>query len=438
MNRTISQTLPPTPPLPPSIQTALFLLRPFQLVDSCQRRYGDLFRLRLKGVGAIGEVVYIADTDAIRDVFAADGIAAHAGEANKVLAPVTGAKSILTLDREEHLRERKLISPALHGAALATAQRDIAEIAAEEEAAWPTDRPFALRPAMQRITFRVIARLVLGPENRQVVARLPALLEPVFNNAFALLPLLRHDLGPLSPWGRFRRGRERLDHELLSVIAERRARPPGSDVLSLLVHGTDPEQTRSDEQARDELLTLLLAGHETSATALSWAFERLARNPKALAFARRAAINDDERQLNAVIHETLRVRPVVMDVARILDRTLTVGGYDLPAGTTVMPSIYLVQTDERHHPHADVFCPERFLDARPDPSTWLPFGGGRRRCAGAAFAQLEIRTILQVVLTRRSLRAPNRDAERPVLRGVTFAPKHDTFMELPLVQPLAA
>ncbi len=224
MNKTIPQTLPPGPPLPPSIQTVLFLLRPFQFVDSCQRRYGDLFRLRLKGVGAIDEIVYIADVDAIRDIFAADGTAAHAGEANRVLEPVVGAKSILTLDREEHLRDRKLISPALHGAALATAQRDIAEITAEEEAAWPTDRPFALRPAMQRITFRVIARLVLGPENQQAVARLPALLEPVFNNAFALLPLLRHDLGPLSPWGRFRRGRERLDHELLRIIAERRAR----------------------------------------------------------------------------------------------------------------------------------------------------------------------------------------------------------------------
>ncbi len=206
-------------------------------------------------------------------------------------------------------------------------------------------------------------------------------------------------------------------------------------MLSLLVHGTDPEQPRSDEQARDELLTMLLAGHETSATALSWAFERLARNPEALAFARRAAINDDERHLNAVVHETLRVRPVVMDIARILDQPLTIGGYDLPTGTTVMPSIYLVQTDERHHSHADMFCPERFLDTRPDPSTWLPFGGGRRRCAGAAFALLEIRTILQVVLTRRSLRAPNSNAERPVLRGITFVPKHDAFMELPRAQP---
>jgi cytochrome P450 len=436
MTKTLSNTFPPGPSIPSPIQTALFFLRPFPFVHACQQRYGDIFRLRLiEGFGHTGDIVYIADIDAIRDVFAADGTAAHAGKANAVLEPVTGAQSILTLDREEHLSERKLISPALHGGALATAQRDIADIAAEEEATWPSDRPFALRPAMQRITFRVIARLVFGSEDPQTMTRLPELLEPVFNNVLALLPQLRYDLGPLSPWGRFRRGRDRLDRELLRIIAERRAKPPGTDMLSLLVFGTDPEQPRSDEQARDELLTLLLAGHETSATALSWAFERLARHPEALVLARRAAIEGDERYLNAVVHETLRVRPVVMDVARILDQPLSIGGYDIPTGTTVMPAIYLVQTDERHHPEAQTFRPERFLDTRPDVTTWLPFGGGRRRCVGAAFALLEIRTILQVVLARRSLRAPNSDAEQPVLRGVTFVPKRDAFMELPQAQP---
>ena len=433
MTKTLPKAFPPGPSIPSPIQTALFYLRPFQFVHSCQRRYGDLFRLRING---FGNIIYIADIDAVREVFAADGTAAHAGEANAILEPVTGAQSILTLDRDEHLRERRLISPALHGETLATAQRDIAGIAAEEEATWPSDRPFALRPALQRITFRVIARLVLGWEDPQAVTRLLAQLESMFNVSLVILPpALRRDLGPRSPWGRFRRARERLDHELQRIITERRAKPPGADLLSLLIHGTDPEQPRSDEQARDELLTLLLAGHETSATALAWAFERLARTPRALALARKAAIHNDERYLNAIAHETLRTRPVVMDVGRVLDQPLTVGGYLLPAGTTVMPSIYLVQADERHHPDADAFRPERFLDTRPDATTWLPFGGGRRRCAGAAFALLEIRTVLQVVLASRSLRAPNQDAERPVLRGITFVPKHDAFMELPQAQP---
>jgi cytochrome P450 len=429
MTKALPKTFPPGPSIPPPIQTALFYLRPFQFVHACQLRYGDLFRLRINGFGSI---VYIADIDAIREVFAADGSAAHAGEANAILEPVTGAQSILTLDREEHLHERRLISPALHGEALATAQRDIADIASDEEAMWPSDRPFALRPALQRITFRVIARLVLGWDDSQAVTRLLALLEPMFDISLLILPpALRRDLGPRSPWGRFRRAREQLDHELLRIIADRRAEAPGTDLLSLLVHGTDPERPRDDEQARDELLTLLLAGHETSATALAWAFERLARNPHALDLAREAAIDDDKRYLDAVVHETLRVRPVVMDVSRVLDQQLTIGGYLLPTGTTVMPSIYLVQADERHHPDADTFRPERFLDTKPDATTWLPFGGGRRRCAGAAFAQLEIRTVLQVVLARRSLRAPNRDAEPPVLRGITFVPKHDVFLELP-------
>jgi hypothetical protein len=420
--------------MPRPIQTALFLLRPFQFVDACQRRYGDLFGLQING---FGDVFYIADIDAIREVFAADGSAAHAGQANAILEHVTGAQSILTLDRDEHLRERRLISPALHGETLAAAQRAIAEITAEEEASWPTERPFALRPALQYLTFRVIARLVLGCEDRQTLARLLGLLEPVFKDiSLAILPpALRRDLGPLSPWGRFRRAREALDHELLRMIAARRALPPATDLLSLLVHGTNPEQPRNDEQARDELLTLLLAGHETSATALSWAFERLARNPHALTLARDAAVNNDARYLDAVAHETLRVRPVVMDIARVLDRPLTIGGYLLPVGTTVMPSIYLVHADERHHPDAAGFRPERFLEKRPDPSTWLPFGGGRRRCAGAAFALLEMRTILQVVLSRRSLRAPHPDPERAVLRGITFAPQHDALMELPRAGP---
>jgi cytochrome P450 family 135 len=429
MTTTFPKAFPPGPSIPPPVQTALFYLRPLQFVHACQHRYGDLFRLRING---FGNVVYIADIDAIREVFAADGAAAHAGKANAILEPVTGARSILTLDREEHLSERRLISPALHGETLATAQRDIAHIAAEEEVTWPSDRAFALRPALQRITFRVIARLLLGWENPQAVARLLALLEPMFNISLVILPdALRRDLGPRSPWGGFLRARERLDHELLRIIAERRAKPPGTDLLSLLVHGTSPEHPRSDEQARDELLTLLLAGHETSATALAWAFERLARTPRVLALAREAAIHNDEDYLDAIAYETLRTRPVVMDVGRALDQPLTIGGYFLPAGTTVMPSIYLVQGDERHHPDTDTFSPERFLDTRPDPATWFPFGGGRRRCAGAAFALLEIRTVLQVVLARRSLRAPNQGAERPVLRGITFVPKHDAFMELP-------
>jgi cytochrome P450 family 135 len=434
-NTVTRRASPPAPRIPPSIQTALFLKRPFPFVDHCRRRYGDIYRLRLRG---FGEIVYIADIEAIGELFAADGSAAHAGQANAILEHVTGSQSILTLDRDEHLRERRLITPALHGQALTRARAEIARIATEEQATWPTDRPFALRPALQHLTFRVIANLLLRREDPATLTRLLELLEPVFNSIpLAILPPpLRRDAGPLSPWGRFTRARARLDHELSRIIAERRYAPPGADLLGLLVYGTNPEQPRTEQQARDELITLLLAGHETSATALSWTFERLARNPGALALAHKAAATTDDdddkgRYLDAVIHETLRVRPVVMDVARVLDQPLTLGGYDLPAGTTVLPAIYLVHTDERHHHNPRAFQPERYLHTKPDPNTWLPFGGGRRRCAGAAFAQLEIHTILQTVLTHRTLRAPNPKPERPVLRGITFTPQHDTLLELP-------
>lgn len=425
--------MPPSPPIPRLIQTALFLRYPFPFVQFCQRHYGDLYRLKLAG---FGDVVYVGDIDAIREVFAADGRAAHAGEANAILQHVTGQRSILTLDREEHLSERRLISPALHGSALVRAQSDIARIAAEEEASWPTDRPIAMRPALQRLTFRVITSLLFGREDENEMLRLLGLLEPVFKSiSLAVIPpALRVQAGSLTPWGRFRQARTRLDDELLRLIADRRAAPTGPDLLGLLVHGSDPKRPRSDEQARDELITLLLAGHETSATALAWAFERLARHPQALATAHRATMDNDNRYLDAIAYETLRVRPVVMDVARVLDQPFPIGGYELPAGTTVMPSIYLVHSDRRHHEEPSAFRPERFLETQPEPATWLPFGGGRRRCAGAAFAMLEIRTILQVVLAQRTLRAPNVSSERPVLRGITFAPHNDAILELPTLR----
>ncbi|MGH2834206.1 MAG: cytochrome P450 [Solirubrobacteraceae bacterium] len=433
MISTHQKALPPSPPIPSLIQTALFLRHPFPFVQFCQRRYGDLYRLRLS---VFGDVVYIAHVDAIRQVFAADGTTAHAGEANAILQHVTGQHSVLTLDREEHLEERRLISSALHGKALIQAQSDIARIAAEEEANWPDDRPIAMRPALQRLTFRIIANLLLGREEESELRRLLMLLEPVFGSIplAVIPPTLRIKAGSLTPWGRFSRARSRLDDELLRIIVERRGAPPGPDLLSLLVHGTDPDRRRSDEQARDELVTLLLAGHETSATALSWALERLARHPHALAAAHKAAMDNDHDYLDAIAHETLRVRPVVMDVARVLSQPLTIAGYELPAGTTVMPSIYLVHTDDRHHQDPHAFRPERFLATRPEPATWLPFGGGRRRCAGAALAMLEIRTVLQTVLTRRTLRAPNPSSERPVLRGITFAPHNDATLEVPKIR----
>jgi cytochrome P450 family 135 len=422
--------IPPGPLLPAVAQTALLAARPFEFVGACRDRYGDIFRLRVSGVGGI---VCVFDPAAIQEVFSHDGVVAHAGEANTIIAPVVGSQSILTIDRDEHLGRRREISPAFHGAALKSAQADIEAILAVEESRWPRERPFALRPALQRITFRFIALLALGPQPETRVDRLLALFERLVSfNPAGLHPALRLDLGPLTPWGRFRRVQRLLDEELLEIISTRmrKPEPEGEDLLGVIVRGCEGNVQR----ARDELMALLLAGHETTATALSWAFERLARNPRVLAVARSAAATSDFDYLDAVALETLRARPVLSDVGRVIDQPLVLGGYTLPAGTTLRLSIALVQSDPGHYPQPDEFRPERFIGIRPDPTIWLPFGGGRRRCIGAGLAQVEMRTILRHVLARRSVQAPDPRPERPVPRGVTYAPGRDAFLELPVVR----
>jgi len=420
--------IPPGPPLPAVAQTALLAARPFEFVGACRARYGDIFRLRVSGVG---DIVCVFDPAAIQEVFSRDGAVAHAGEANTIIAPVVGSQSILTIDRDEHLERRREISPAFHGLALKSAQADIERIVAEEESRWPRERPFALRPALQRITFRFIALLALGPQPETRVNRLLALFERLVSfNPAGLHPALRLDLGPLTPWGRFRRVQRLLDDELLEIISARMRKPEQEDLLGVIVRGCEGNV----QQARDELMALLLAGHETTATALSWAFERLARNPRVLAAARSAASTSDFDYLDAVALETLRTRPVLSDVGRVIDQALVLGGYTLPAGTTLRLSIALVQSDPRNYPQPDEFRPERFIGVRPDPKIWLPFGGGRRRCIGAALAQVEMRTILRHVLARRSVQAPDPRPERPAPRGVTYAPGRDAFLRLPVVR----
>jgi cytochrome P450 family 135 len=420
-----SQALLPGPRMPALAQSAMLFANPFGFIESCRRRYGNLFRVRLSGAG---EFVCLFEPDEIRRVFEQDGISAHAGEANAVLEPVLGSDSILTIDRERHLARRRLLSPAFHGEALRAMAPAIKAIVAEEIAGWPLGQPLALRPQMQRITFRVIAKIVLGRDDPVEVARLVELFEPVIRvSPLILSPPLRVDLGPFTPWGRFRRAKRRLDEELGHLIADRRQQPEGADLLGILVHNSEEGE---EHQIRDDLLAFLLAGYETTATALSWAFERLARNPAAQATARRAAQEGQSDYLDAVAQETLRVRPIVADVGRVLDGPIEVGGYQLAAGTTVRLSIALVQSDERNYERPGEFLPERFLGRRPNRQIWLPFGGGRRRCIGAGLAQLEMREVLGQVLADRSVSAPDPDPERRVVRGATYVPHRGAVVEL--------
>lgn len=412
---------PDGPGLPAAVQAGLFLARPLEFLRWCQRRHGDVFTLRLTG---FGRVVYLADPGAIQDLFRADGDLGEAGSANVALEPVTGPGSLLRLEGADHLAERRRLMPAFHGRAVARLRDVIEEAAGREVCTWPVDEPFAVRPAMQRITFEVITRAVLGVDDDELRAELLELLGPLFDVPLSIMvPALRVDLGPASPWGSFVRSRQAADDRLYQLITQRRSRPPGDDVLGLLVYPADDRV--SDARVRDELVTLLLAGHETTASALAWAFELLAHHPEVVERIRAA---DTDSYITGVVKETLRVRSVVMDVGRRLLRPWRLGGYRVPAGTLVVPAIWLAHHDGRNYLRPEEFRPQRWL-ADDAGGPWIPFGGGRRRCLGAALAMTEMQLVLAAVLRHRTPR-PTGPPEPPRLRGITLVPARDACLRM--------
>jgi len=412
---------PPGPRLPAAVQSLLFIRWPYSFVRRCQERYGDVISMHS---AAIGKFVYLADPIDIEALFAHDGTEAHAGVVNAAIEPVTGPNSILLLDRGQHLAERRLLSPAFHGDAIRNLEVVAHDATERELRTWKDGAVLAARPAMQRITFEVICRAVLGVDDPALRKRLLDAFEPVFQiSPAALLPALQIDLGPLSPYGRFRRAMEHLDRVLFDLISERRVAAPQDDILGLLLAAADADGKQlGDRHIRDEMVTLLLAGHETTATALAWALERLAHHPEALDQVRSGLAAGQDELIDAVAAETLRVRPVVMDVWRRLSAPMKLGGYHFPAGTTVLPAIYLVHSDHRRHAQPADFNPQRFAGRRPSNDTWLPFGGGRRRCLGASLAQMELRVILSAVLAEYAPEPISDRPEQPRFRGVTLAP----------------
>jgi cytochrome P450 family 135 len=422
--------LPPGSRLPAVVQAVRFSRDPVGFLDRCRRRYGDVFSLPFP---AYGRLVYVADPALVKQVFTGDAATFHAGEANaRALEPILGRFSLLTLDGDEHMRQRKLLLPPFHGEAVRRYRDLIADVAAREVERWPVGEPFALRPRMQAVTLEVILRAVFGVREEERLARFRAVLPRLGESAGLQmwLPFLRRNLGPWSPWARFLRLRAEVDALVYEEIRRRRAAPDAAerdDVLSLLLGARHEDGSpMTDGELRDELITLLTAGHETSATALAWAFERVLRNPHALAKLDAECERGGHEYADAVVKETLRVRPVIVDVARVLAADIELGGWRLPAGTVVVPAIALVQLLPEVYAEPQEFRPERFIDAQPTPYTWIPFGGGVRRCLGAAFAQLEIRTVMQTVLAHVSLAAPDPESERVRLRHVTLVPEHDT------------
>jgi cytochrome P450 len=389
-----------------------------------RERYGDVFSSRFP---FFGDVVYVADPALVKEVFAGDPKVFHAGEANAtVLGDALGDNSLLTLDEGRHMSQRKLLLPPFHGAAVRRYVDVIAEAAAREVDGWTVGRPFALRPHMQAITLDVILRAVFGVRDgermdlfRERIPRLGNL-----SSVLDWLPFMQRDLGGLTPAARFRKAVAGVDELIYAEIAERHelgAAADRDDVLTLLLSARHEDGSpMSDVELRDELMTLLTAGHETTATGLSWAFERLLRTPRVME--RLLESLDDDDYLDAVVKETLRVRPVIVDVARKLTRDTSIADWQLPAGTMVLPAIAAVHMRPDLYPAPEEFRPERFLDEGAESYSWIPFGGGVRRCIGASFAQVEMRVVLREVLRRVRLRADSQRPERPQVRHVTVVP----------------
>ena len=421
--------LPPGPRAPATINSVRFVRRPLDTLLGWQRRYGPVFTVRFL---VFGTGVYLADPDEIRKIFTGDQSDLLAGEANSFLAPVLGESSVLVLDGPRHLRQRKLLLPPFQGSAVANFRTIISEVAEAEVSGWRSGDEFPIRERMRALTFEVICRAVFGVTEPARVARLRgALLSVIDSPGGMLLPApLRRDLGPWSPWGRMKRRLAVADALLYEEIERRRGESDldeRTDVLSLLLRARDEDgEPMSAVELRDELITMLAAGHETTATALAFAFDLLLRNPDVLRHLRDELDRGDDAYLDAVVTESLRLRPVIDGAERTLTKPRVVAGWELPAGIRVYPAIALVHHRPDLYPEPDAFRPERFLDGKAESYSWLPFGGGIRRCIGAALAQAEMAEVIRTIVSSVEVEPVRSEPDPVVLRGITLAPKHGT------------
>lgn len=425
--------LPAGPSAPPAIQMLRWIRSPFPLMDECHARFGDAFTMHLPGMPA---VVIVADPLAVKEVFGMGPDEGHAGKANFLLEPVVGEHSLLLLDGAEHLRQRKMILPAFHGERMHAYGRTMLDVANASIDDWPLGEVFPVHRPMQAITLQIILRTVFGVEEGPRFAELADALKGMLDataNPILLFPFMQRDLGPLSPWGRFRRQARRASDILRSEIRRGRekAGPRRLDVLAMMLDARDDEgRPLSEDEVHDELVTLLVAGHETTATALAWTLRWLlpdrslvGRLNEELA----SAAGDPMRVaklslLDATVKEALRLQPVIPMVGRVLQEPTKIGGLDLPAGVVVAPSIYLVHRRPSLYPEPERFRPERFLDLKPAAWEWLPFGGGIRKCVGAAFAMYEMKMVLAAMLPRVEMRLAT-DRVRNVRRAITITPE---------------
>ncbi|MGO9319267.1 MAG: cytochrome P450 [Solirubrobacteraceae bacterium] len=419
--------LPPGPRAPAAWQTILAWRRPTALLERCRARYGRRFTLRVLGQPPF---VVLSDPEEIKQMFMAPADVLHPGEGVRVIESIVGRNSVILLDEDAHMEQRKLMLPAFHGERMQRLAGVMDELAERELARWPREQPIALHPRLQRVTLEIILRVVFGLQQGAQLDELRATLTELLafsESPLSLLPFAQRVLSGHGRWARFPQLYEAVDRQLFELIEQRRReRGEGrDDVLDMLLGARHEDGSpMSAQELRDELVTVLVAGHETTASQLAWAFERLAREP---AVTRRLTEELDEGEseeyLTASIQEILRLRPVLAEAEpRVVKRTIEIGGFEYPPGVALVASAYLVHRDPDVYPEPLAFRPERFVEKGPGTYTWIPFGGGRTRCLGASFALLEMKVVLSAVLRKCEIAAVDPAPERTRRRSITLSP----------------
>jgi len=418
-------SLAPGPRMPSALQALGWAKRPYPFMKRCRERYGDTFTLRILHSGTW---VFLCDPVDVKRVFTTPAAELGVELANPLLLPVLGPRSVMLLEEPEHMPRRRLMLPPFHGRRMGTDAEMMAEVTRSEIGRWPVGEPFELWPRMQRITQEVIVRSVFGRDEagrlgplRELLHRLTATL----NDPGRLSMLAALGPGWFARSGRFRAAMEPVEAALLEEVDRRRRAGPNGhkDIVSILIDARyEDDSPLSDRDMRDELMTLLTDGPTSSS--LAWVFERLLRHPEKLERLREEVLaGEEDTYMDAVVKETLRLCPPVPVVVRRLLEPLELGGHELPAGTTVAPCVYLIHRREDVYPQPRRFLPERFLEQAPGTYTWIPFGGGTRRCLAASYAELEMKRVLRTVLSEVDLRPAEEDAgEHSRRSAISFSP----------------
>jgi cytochrome P450 len=436
--------LPPGPKLPALLQTLGFIVAPVRFIDAMRRRHGDIVTFSTSFDSGF---VMVFDPEVVKQVFRAPPDRLRAGEANALLGTILGQRSVLLLDGAEHLRHRKLMLPPFHGQRMRAYEQVMREAADREIDRWPVGEPFAAMPSMQALTLDVITRAVFGVEEGERLSelkrRLRAMIMPV-SRRLGVMILAFGGRRMRRRFAEFERRRRAADELIYDEIARRREAPDldeREDVFSLLLQARDEDgEPLTDKELRDELVTLLVAGHETTATGLAWAFDLLTHNPAVLERLRASLAAGETDYLDAVVKETLRVRPVIPGIGRVVrGGAFEIGGWEIPEGMEINPSIAIIHRRGDRYPQPLEFRPERFLgEHAPDTYTWIPFGGGTRRCLGASFATFEMATVIRTVVERCDIRAAGRRPAKMERRGVTSVPRNGARIVVEQRRPAAA